>query len=508
MGRPDTITMSMRELDRCKVIQAVVQDGLMVWRAAEKLGISKRQVERLVQRYRQYGPQGLVSRKWGQPGHNQLLPGLESRVRGLIRDSYADFGPTLACEKLRERHGIEISPACVRRIMIDAGFWVPRRQRPPKVHQPRNRRACLGELVQIDGSDHAWFEDRAPACTLLVFVDDATGRLMQLLFVPSESTQAYFTATRAYIERHGKPMAFYSDKAGIFRVNARDVAEGRGYTQFGRALFELNIDILCANSSPAKGRVERMNGTLQDRLVKELRLRGISAMAAANAFAPRFMVDFNARFAKVPRSDFDAHRPLRGDEDLARIFSWREWRKVSQSLTLQYDKVMYLLEDRPEHRRLIHRYIEVAEYPDGRIELWADGASLPYTTYDRLGEIDQGAIVENKRLGHVLDLAAKVQVLRDSRQTVGPSRTLAGEPPRPHRPAPNTKRQRLINRLDLERAMAAAPLNQNADILTLPTALSPPHPGPDSVASGQHHRPTATQQKTPTPHKKHGRSDI
>ncbi|AMP39926.1 hypothetical protein LBM2029_20315 (plasmid) [Ralstonia solanacearum] len=200
MGRPDTITMSMRELDRCKVIQAVVDDGLMVWRAAEKLGISKRQVERLVLRYREDGPQGLCSRKWGQPGHHQLPPGLESRVCGLIRDSYADFGPTLAAEKLRERHGIEISKACVRRIMIDAGFWVPRRQRPPKVHQPRNRRACLGELVQIDGSDHAWFEDRAPACTLLVYVDDATGRLMQLLFVPTESTQAYFTATRAYVD--------------------------------------------------------------------------------------------------------------------------------------------------------------------------------------------------------------------------------------------------------------------------------------------------------------------
>ncbi|MGX6569452.1 ISNCY family transposase, partial [Cupriavidus necator] len=136
------------------------------------------------------------------------------------------------------------------------------------------------------------------------------------------------------------------------------------------------------------------------------------------------------------------------------------------------------------------------------------GAALPYTTYDRLGEIDQGAIVDNKRLGHVLDLAAKVQALRDSRQTVGPSRTLAGEPPRPHQPAPNTKPQRLINRLDLERALAAAPLNQKADILTLPTALPPPHPRPDSVVSGQHHRPTKNPQKTPTPHKKHARTDI
>jgi len=491
MGRPDTITMSMRELDRCKVIQAVVDDGLMVWRAAEKLGISKRQVERLVLRYQQDGPRGLVSRQWGQPGHHQLPPGLESRVRGLIRDSYADFGPTLACEKLRERHGIDLSKACVRRVMIDAGFWVPRKLRPPKVHQPRNRRACLGELVQIDGSDHAWFEERAPACTLLVYVDDATSRLMQLLFVPTESTQAYFTATRAYVERHGKPQGFYSDKASTFRVNARENAEGRGYTQFGRALFELNIDILCANTSQAKGRVERMNGVLQDRLVKELRLRGICSMDAANAFVPAFLADFNARFAKLPRSDFDAHRPVRGDEDLARIFSWREWRKVSVNLTLQYAKVMYLLEDRPAHRRLIHRYVEVAEYPDGRIELWADGTSLPYTTYDRLAQIDQGAIVEHKRLGHVLAIAAELQAQRDDRRQVGPSRTLAGAPPRPKHPAPQSKRQRLINRLDLERAIQQV------------GPLAPPN----LPATGTTALRTASK-KNQNQHKTHARADI
>jgi hypothetical protein len=451
---PDTITLTMRQIDRLKIIQALADGFLKTGIAAARLGLTARQTLRLLRHYQTVGAPGLLNGHQGLPGNNQLPPGLESRVRRLIRDTYADFGPTLACEKLRERHGIALAKETVRRIMIDAGFWVPRKLRPPKVHQPRRRRACLGELVQIDGSDHAWFEERAPACTLLVYVDDATSRLMALRFVPTESTLAYFEATRAYVERHGKPMAFYSDKAGIFRVNRQEAAEGRGYTQFGRALFELNIDILCANSSPAKGRVERMNGTLQDRLVKELRLRGISTMPAANAFAPVFITDFNARFAKPPRSDFDAHRPLRPDEDLTRIFSWREWRKVSQSLTLQYDKVMYLLEDRPEHRRLIHRYIEVAEFPDGRIALWADGAALPYTTYDRLAEIDQGAIVEHKRLGHVLAIAAKVQALRDSRQTAGPSRTLSGEPPRPHQPALHTKRQRLINRLDLERAIA------------------------------------------------------
>ena len=425
MASPDLVNMSMRELNRLKVVEAVVRGELKPWRAAEKLQLSTRQIERLANRYQQDGPAGLVSRKRGStPGNRALDRGLEARVRGLIRDSYADFGPTLAAEKLRERHGIDLAKETVRRIMIDAGFWVPRKQRPPEVHQPRNRRACLGELVQIDGSDHAWYEDRAPACTLLVYVDDATGRLMQLQFVPTESTQAYFTATRAYLERHGKPQAFYSDKAGIFRVNARDSAEGRGYTQFGRALYELNIDIICTNTSQAKGRVERMNGTLQDRLIKELRLQNISSLAAANAFAYAFMADFNARFAKVPRSDFDAHRPLRGDEELARIFSWREWRKVSQSLTLQYAKVLYLLEDLPEHRRLVHHYIEV-------------------------------------------------QALRDNRRFGAPSRTFHGEPPQPTTVPLHLKRQRLVNRLDLERAMQHHPLSSAAND---DSAEDPPQP--------------------------------
>ncbi|WP_373424337.1 hypothetical protein [Cupriavidus taiwanensis] len=180
----------------------------------------------------------------------------------------------------------------------------------------------------------------------------------------------------------------------------------------------------------------------------------------------------------MPRRDFDAHRPLRGDENLERIFSWREWRKVSASLTLEYDKGDYLLEVRPDHRPLIHRYLEVAEYPDGRIALWGDSASLPYATYDRLGEIDQGEIVDNKRLGHVLAITAQVQAQRDSRQQAGPSRTLQGEPARLRRAPLNVKRQRLINRLDRD-AIAPTPIPQMADILTLPTANQPPYSRPD-----------------------------
>jgi hypothetical protein len=160
---------------------------------------------------------------------------LAERVIGILRESYADFGPTLAAEKLRSGHQIDLAKETVRQLQIAAGLWIPRRLRPPKVQQPRARRACLGELVQIDGCDHRWFEDRAPACTALVYVDDATSRLMVVLFTGVESTFAYFEATRQYLDRFGKPLAFYSDKASIFRVNQKSATGGDGHTQFQHA---------------------------------------------------------------------------------------------------------------------------------------------------------------------------------------------------------------------------------------------------------------------------------
>jgi hypothetical protein len=293
MAATDRITMSMRELDRFKVIQSVADGLVKPWRAAERLGLTSRQIRRLVVRLREHGPAGLVSGHREKPSNNRLDTTTADRAVAIIRERYADFGPTLACEKLRECHGIRLAKETVRCLMTEAGLWMPRKQRPPKIHQPRARRACLAELIQIDGSDHRWFEDRAPACTLLVYVDDATSRLMALHFTATESTFSYFEATRAYLEHFGKPVALYSDRASVFR-GTRAATTGNGVTQFGRAMYELNIDTWCANSSPAKGRVERAHLTLQDRLVKELRLRGISTVAAANAYAPAFMATYNA----------------------------------------------------------------------------------------------------------------------------------------------------------------------------------------------------------------------
>ncbi len=234
MSAYERITMSLREVDRLKVIQAVTEGFLTPTRAAQRLQLTTRQVHRLVQRYRDTGVSGLISRKRGQPSNHQLRPGLERRAVTLIRTHYQDFGPTLAAEKLAECHGLRLAKETVRRIMMDAGLWTPRRARPPKVYQPRNRRACLGELIQIDGIDHRWFEDRAPACTLLVYIDDATSRLMHLAFTRSESTFSYFQATRAYLEHHGKPVALYSDKASVFRVNSKD-AQGRCWSHAFRS---------------------------------------------------------------------------------------------------------------------------------------------------------------------------------------------------------------------------------------------------------------------------------
>jgi len=449
-----TITMNMREVDRLKTVQAVVDRMTRVDQAAKRLGLSRRQISRLIERYAAEGPAGLVSRKRGRPSNHQLAPEVTERATRLIRERYADFGPTLACAKLRECHGLPLAKETVRVLMTAAGLWTPRKQRAAKIHQPRNRRACVGELIQIDGSDHAWFEERDVHCTLLVFIDDATSRLMQLHFVPTESAFAYFEATRAYLEQHGKPVAFYSDKASIFRAVRDSTDFGRGTTQFGRVLFELNIDIMCANTSQAKGRVERANLTLQDRLVKELRLREINTREAANAFAPHFIADFNTRFAKASLREFDAHRPVRADEDLDLLFTWRRLRKVSLSLTLQHDRVIYLLKDTPANRKLIHRYIDVFEYPNGRIELRADGANLVYERYDRLPQVDTAAIVENKRLGHALQAALVIQAQRDDRHASNtPSRTNSGQPPYAKKAVPGSKRSRQFTAADLEAAI-------------------------------------------------------
>ena len=303
----ELVTMSTREIDRVDVVRRVLEHSLTKAKAGELVGLSARQVHRLCVRYAQHGPAGLVSLQRGRPSNHRLPDDVRERAVAIVREHYAVFGPTLAREKLLDLHDVRVGRETLRKWLAAAGLWTTRRERAREVHQPRYRRDCLGELVQIDGCDHEWFERRGLRCTLLVYVDDATGRLMELRFVPSESAFDYFRSTLAYVKRRGRPVAFYSDKHSIFRVHAEGaMGRSHGMSQFGRALAELNIDIICANSPQAKGRVERVHKTLQDRLVKELRLRDIADMDGGNAFLPEFMRDYNERFARPPRNPHDA----------------------------------------------------------------------------------------------------------------------------------------------------------------------------------------------------------
>jgi transposase len=396
------VLMSRAELSRVDTLARVDRGELSVAEAASLLGLSRRQVFRLLARFRSEGPAGLASRRRGRPSNRRLPAAVREAALAVVRERYADFGPTLAAEMLAERHDLRLSRETLRHWMTEASLWVPRSARRGRVHQPRHRRDRPGELVQIDGCEHAWFEDRGPTCTLLVFVDDATSRLMHLRFVPAESAFAYMAATRAYVEAHGKPVAFYSDKHGIFRVNRPDAARGDGMTQFGRALAELAIDIICANSPQAKGRVERAHKTLQDRLVKELRLAGVGTIEAANALLPAFVADYNARFGRPPRDAKDSHRPLAPHDDPDEALTWREERTVTGSLTLHYNKVLFLLEPTELARGLARKRVTVLEFPDGRLAIRHRGTDLPYRVFDKLRRVEQAAVVDNKRLGAVL----------------------------------------------------------------------------------------------------------
>ncbi len=301
--------MSKQELRRVEVLTEVLAGRRTTESAAGVLGVSLRQAQRLTARYKDGGGGALIHKSRGRPASNKLGSGVRELVLELVRQNYRDFGPTLAAEMLLERHGIEVSRETLRKWLVEAGVWLSRKQRR-SFHQPRLRRECVGELVQIDGSEHRWFEQRGEPCTLLVFIDDATSRLMQLRFVPSESTASYFEALDGYLKTHGCPRRLLLGQA--LRVpGEQGRSQGwRGNHAVRPCACELNIEIICANSSQAKGRVERANRTLQDRLVKELRLENICDVDAGNAFLPGFMERFNERFALQPAAPADLHRRL------------------------------------------------------------------------------------------------------------------------------------------------------------------------------------------------------
>lgn len=375
------IEMTAKDVLRNQVMAQVVEGKLDQASAASRLGISVRQVKRLKRRLQDEGTQGLLSKKRGRPSNRRTPPEVLAKALALIGERYADFGPTLACEKLDEVHEIKLSVETVRQAMLGAGLWKARRGAGIRTHAIRERRARRGELIQIDGSPHDWFEGRAPRCCLLVFIDDATSELMGLRFVDTETTLGYMDLLEQYVLEHGLPAALYSDRHSIFQINRGDRQDASHHqTQFARALEQLGIEGIQANSPQAKGRVERANQTLQDRLVKEMRLQGISSQEAANAWLPQFMRALNRRFAVTPALPGDAHVPYAGTvAALRRILSIHTLRRLSSNLSCQLDGLLYQVQPADRGLALRGADVTIVTNPASAAEVLWQGRVLPHT---------------------------------------------------------------------------------------------------------------------------------
>lgn len=371
------LRMTLKEIDRLSVMKRLDNKEIILKKAAEELGLSSKQTRRLWQRYQKEGPQGLISQRRGKPSNNRLPDELIQQALTLIREKYIDYGPTLVKEKLEEKYSLRLAKETLRQLMIKDGIWEAKKVKDKKVHSRRTRRSRVGELEQIDGSYEYWFEGRGEKCCLLVCVDDATSNLMQLRFCKAETTHDYIQLLRAYLEQYGRPMAFYSDKHSIFRVNNRKRHEGVFSTKFQSVLKKLDIELICAHSPQAKGRVERANGVLQDRLVKELRERNISSIEAGNSFLEEFRLKYNTKFAVEPAKSDSAHRKLLPNQNIEHLCMMEEERILSKDLSFQYKTELYQIDSEFKHR-LYGKKIQIYEV-NGKVEkVLQNGKELKY----------------------------------------------------------------------------------------------------------------------------------
>lgn len=381
----EVMELSLRDLDRLKVIRDVLEGRLLKSQAAQQLDLSPRQVRRLCRRVATKGPKGLVHGLRGRISNRKLKPDVVEQALQLVKKHYPDFGPTFACEKLEERHTLELSISSLRRAMIGAGLWQTRRYR--RRHRAwRQRKACVGELVQVDGSIHAWFEDRGPRCWLIAFVDDATSKLLYGEFARAEDTLTLMRLAQTYLRRQGRPLAFYVDQDSIYKTTRsadldEDLREQQPMTQFTRAMSELGITVICARSPQAKGRVERGFKTHQNRLVKELRLAGISTIEAANTFLRNvYFQAHNRRFGVAAAAPANAHRPLHPGQLLDRILSLRTPRVVFNDFTLRWaGRYLQLIDDQPVKVKP-GDHVEIEQRLDSTLHVRFGGRYLNYKT--------------------------------------------------------------------------------------------------------------------------------
>ncbi len=365
MEQGEVISMGNKDIDRLRVILDVVDGNLTQVDAGKILKRSDRQVRRLCAQVRNEGNRGILHGLCGQPSNNRLdTEVLEHALSALHHPLWKGFGPIFSQEKLEEFHGIDLGKTTVRKLMILTNLWEVHRQ-GMRHRAWRERRHCVGMLTQLDGSDHDWFEGRGPRCVLLIYIDDATSRILYGEFVHVEDTLTLMRSTKIYLEKLGRPVAFYVDKDSIYKINRQastdeDLRDEQPMTQFTRAMSELGVAMIAADSPQAKGRVERGFDTHQDRLVKELRLRGISTMDAANPYLwNSYIPEHNARYAVEPASSSNVHRPLLPDHALDEILSLRTERAVFNDFTVRFrNRFFQILPDqsvrvRPKDKLLV-----------------------------------------------------------------------------------------------------------------------------------------------------------
>lgn len=385
----EAVNMNNRNIDRLRVIRDVLEGKLTQVEAAAILKRSWRQVQRLCAKVKKQGNRGVLHGLCGQPSNNRLEAELlEQALSALHAPLWNGFRPTFAMEKLDEHYGIKLGEGTVRKLMTKTGLWTPRR-RGVRHRSWRPRRLCVGLLIQLDGSDHDWFEGRGPRCALIIYIDDATSRILYGEFVKVEDTLTLMRTTRIYLEQHGRPVAFYVDKDSIYNINRQasveeELRDEHPSTQFTRAMGELDVEVICAHSPQAKGRVERGFLTHQDRLVKELRLRGISTMEQANRYLwGEYIPGHNARYAVEPASSTDMHRPLLASHKLHEILCLRVERSVSQDFVVRFkSRYFQLLPDQPVRLRPKDKlFVDVRL--DGSLHLRAKGCELRFKTIEK-----------------------------------------------------------------------------------------------------------------------------
>jgi transposase len=368
--------MSVRELKRQEVMSRVKRKEIGLGDAAALMEVSYRQAKRIWKRYRTQGVGGLVHRSAGRPSGRSKPPELREQVLRTIREKYSGevgqrFGPTLAAEHLSSDDGVSVHPETLRRWMLEAGLWSRARKHKPH-RKRRERRKHFGELVQFDGSQHAWFEERGPKCFLMNMVDDATSRT-EALFSDQESIWAAVAVLRKWVKKHGIPKALYTDWKNVYVKEPTAQQELRGeapLTQFGRMCAKLGIRIIAASSPQAKGRVERNHGTHQDRLIKKMRLKQTASMAEGNRFLPAYLADHNHRFATSPQAAEDYHTPVPKGLDLQTVFRLEETRRISNDWVVSYKGRLLQIQAQSRHYAPARGKVTVCEWEGGRIRIY------------------------------------------------------------------------------------------------------------------------------------------